>query len=262
MDSQNDQIVLIFVSSAVFILLLAVLVVLFLLIYQKRIVSQENRLQKLENERQQMLLKATIEGQERERKRLAKELHDGIGSLLSGLSLNLKFQKNQEVGNSAQGEFLTEACAMVDDSITHVRRMSHNLMPVTLENFGLVSAISECIQPVRKMSELTVEFKAPEERFDANDDIELGVLRVVQELVQNTIKHAEANKIKLELTCSNHELCLVYHDNGIGFEMDAVNKSHGIGLKGIESRVLNLGGTLNIKSEPGKGVDVAVQIPI
>ena len=180
MGEENNQIILIFIVSVAIIFLLAMLLIVFLIVYQKRVVTQENRLQKLENEKQQILLKAAIEGQERERQRLAKDLHDGIGSLLSGLRLNLKFQKNKQAADSDQGRFLAEACGLVEKGIKSVRTVSHNLMPTTLENFGLVTAINECIDPIKNANkELTIDFKVQNQPYRASKDIELGLLRIV-----------------------------------------------------------------------------------
>ena len=106
MGEENNQIILIFIVSAAIIVLLAMLLIVFLIVYQKRIVTQENQLQKLENEKQKTLLKATIEGQERERQRMAKDLHDSIGSLLSALSLNMKFQKKNKIQIRNKPNFL------------------------------------------------------------------------------------------------------------------------------------------------------------
>jgi len=261
MGKEDDQIILIFIVSAVFVVLLVILLILFLLIYQKRIVTQENRLQKLENERQQVLLKATIEGQERERERLAKDLHDGIGSLLSGLSLNLKFQKNKESPESKQADFLEEACKLVDEGIKNVRLVSHDLMPTTLENFGLISAMNECCEPVNNSSKIKVKINVVSEIFHLPKDISLGLLRVFQELLQNTIKHSEASQVNTVVEFNTNFIQLDYSDNGKGFDFD-INNSKGLGIKSMESRIQALEGIFQINKKSKEGFKAHIKVPI
>ncbi|MEP0266024.1 sensor histidine kinase [Dokdonia sp.] len=261
MREEENQIIFIFVVSAAFVVLLAILLVLFLVIYQKRIVTQENRLQKLENEKQQSLLKATIEGQERERKRLAKDLHDSIGSLLSGLSFNLKFQKNLKNQDQQQLVFLEEACKLVDEGIENIRIVSHNLIPSTLENFGLVSAIKECIVPLIQTNNLEINIQTSEEFPPLPLEISLGILRVFQELVQNTIKHAYASKIEVLLICTPDTISLEYTDNGKGFHINDIDL-YGIGIKNMQSRIQALHGTFFIDSKVKKGFRAYLEVPI
>jgi len=262
MGEENDQIVIIFIVSAGIIVFLAVLLIFFLIIYQKRVVTQENRLQKLENEKQQILLKAAIQGQERERQRLAKDLHDGIGSLLSGLSLNLKFQKNKQTPDSEQAKFLAEACSLVENGIKNVRAVSHNLMPATLESFGLVSAINECVDPIRQSNKgFSIEVDIQNEPYRASKEIELGLLRVFQELLQNSIKHSEASIIQILLIFYKDRIQLDYTDNGKGCKIEEV-ESNGIGFKNIQSRIQALDGKIDFKNPKKEGFFTSVEIPI
>ncbi|MBL4604828.1 MAG: hypothetical protein JKY02_03950 [Flavobacteriaceae bacterium] len=234
---------------------------MFLVIYQKRIVTQENRLQKLENERQQFLLKATIEGQERERERLAKDLHDGIGSLLSALNLNLKFQKSRENLDKEQKFFLVEACEMVEEGIKNVRSVSHNLMPSTLENFGLITAMKECISPINKLGTINTQIKLINTPFQLPKTLALGLLRVFQELVQNTLKHANASQITASLEFHVNCIYFTYTDSGEGFNFTSSN-SNGIGIKNIESRIQALDGTFFINHNTNKGYLIEIEVPI
>lgn len=261
MGEEGNQIVLVFIVSAAVVVVLVVLLILFLIIYQKRIVTQENRLQKLENEKQRALLVATIEGQERERKRLAKDLHDGIGSLLSGLSLNLKFQKKREGLDPKQIEFLDQACVMVEDGIKNVRSVSHNLMPATLENFGLLSAMKECIEPVDQVSGVDIKIASTGEAYKIPDTKALGLLRIFQELLQNTLKHSGATRVLSEVNFSSNKVGLLYTDNGKGPD-DDIYESKGIGIKNILSRVQAMDGTFEIILQEGSGFKAQVDVPV
>lgn len=261
MGEENNQIVLIFVISAAFVVLLAVLLILFVVIYNKRIVTQENRLQKLENERQQLLLKATIEGQERERSRLAKDLHDSIGALLSGLSLNLKFQKSKEDTNSKQFAFLEDACQLVQEGIENVRKVSHNLLPSTLEDFGLISAMEESVAFVNQYENLQIMIKCEHPKMALSNTIALGLLRVFQELIQNTIKHAEATKVNAIISCEADDIVLTYNDNGVGFN-GHLKDSKGIGMKNIQSRIQALDGIFDIDYTAPKGFNARIKVPL
>ncbi|MDC8002452.1 histidine kinase [Aureisphaera galaxeae] len=261
MGEENNQIVLIFIASAAFVVLMAILLILFLVIYQKRIVAQENKLQKIENERQQVLLKATIEGQERERKRLAKELHDGIGSLLSGLSLTLKFQKNKQTPNSEEAHFFEETCRLVDEGIEDMRRVSHDFMPATIEEFGLITALQECIKPVNNSKALHVQMKIPKTAFPLPKNVALGVLRIFQELLQNTLKHAQASEVVTTLEFHPNRFRMLYTDNGIGMKAHEMD-SHGIGMKSIQSRIQAMEGDFSLHSENKDGFAATVEVPI
>lgn len=261
MGEETNQIVLIFVFSAIFVVFMAIILILFLVIYQKKIVTQKNKLQQLENERQQSLLKATIDGQERERERLAKDLHDDIGSLLSGLSLNLKFQKNRTHIDEEQKQFLDEACQMVEQGIKNVRNVSHNLLPPTLEEFGLIQAMKECVEPLHNSNKITVEISHSKILFPLSKNIALGLLRVFQELIQNTLKHAKADKIKVHLEFHTPIIFFKYEDNGVGFHASKSNFD-GIGIKNIESRISALQGDFLMDTEIKSGYRVEIRVPI
>lgn len=261
MGEESKDIVLIFLVSGGIVVLLAIILILFLLIYQKRIVTQENRLQRLENERQKVLLKATIEGQERERQRLAKDLHDGIGSLLSGLSMNMKFQKGKEDPNSEQGRFLREACDMLEDGIKNVRAVSHNLMPATLEKLGLVAAMKEAIERINQTDNLKIDLQTVHEPFGLPKNISLGLLRVFQELLQNTLKHSGASEIKISVDYQSDYIKMLYTDNGKGMGVAAM-KSRGIGMKNMESRIQALEGTFKINKRIRNGFEAKIKVPI
>jgi two-component system NarL family sensor kinase len=259
MGQEQSDIILIFVSSAIIIAVLAVLVTLFVVIYQKRIVAQDMKLQKFENDFQQELLQATIEGQERERRRLAKDLHDSIGSLLTGLRLNLKYQQRQAEPSSAQMGFLSEACGMLDEGIVEVRRVSHNLMPITLESFGLLQAVEEWIEPLQQADHFSIEMKTIGTPVRPQLPVELGLLRVLQELLQNTIRHAKASKAKIEIEFAADSICLKYFDNGIG--MDNNKQPSGIGIKNMQSRISALNGTIQFDDPETTGFCAQISVP-
>lgn len=250
MHSEDSEIISIFISAIAVVLFMAVLIAFFVSNYQKKLLQQDQNLQKMKTDFQMGLLKATIEGQERERKRLAKELHDGIGSLLTGLNLNLKHQLNSENTNKGQEDFLTEACQMLEDGISDVRRISHDLLPITLDNFGLALALKEWTETLQKDDfVLNLRIDGQIKRLDGK--IELGVLRVIQELIQNTIRHAKATKTSIDLTYGGDQLKLNYVDNGIGCDMHKSAK--GLGIMNIQSRVQALNGSIEMISSTHKG---------
>lgn len=251
MGSQESDIVLIFISSALVAVILASLVAIFVFTYQKRIARQNLKLQQLENDRQHDLLRATIEGQERERKRLATELHDGLGSLLLGIKMHMANQQRNPDLSTQQSVFLAEICHQLERGMVSVRRMSHDLLPATLQTFGLAQAIKEYIEPLQKHTGLKLTFTHPPAfpRFD--NEIELALLRVVQELVQNTLKHAEATEAWLSLQLKAEALYLKYEDNGLGLKSQ--QPTQGLGLKNIHSRVQALNGSFHIDTEKQTG---------
>ncbi len=260
MGTQESDIILIFISSALITVILAALVVVFVVVYQKKNVAQKLQLQELENSRQRQMLQATIEGQERERKRLAKELHDGIGSLLSGLKLNLSYQQGNAGISKDQASFLAEACEMIQESITAVRTASHNLLPATLESFGLVQALQECIEPLQKPPSFFIHLSITGEPLRFSSEAELGLLRVVKELLQNTIRHAGATRVNIDLRFVSEHIRLLYADNGSGFSLEM--NQPGLGIKNIYSRIEALQGEIEFSDQSVQGFSASIQIPL
>ena len=259
MNPQESELTVVLITSAIVLLLLAALVVIFVVVYQKRIIAQDMRVQQLETERQRELLSATIEGQERERKRLAKELHDGMASLLSGLKLNLRQQQMQPDLPEAQAQFLQEATSMLETGITDVRRMSHNLLPITLETFGLVQALRDWIEPLQQPGSFAVELQSNSPETRPKPAVELALLRVVQELLQNTIRHAQATEARIKLEFSPTDIQLHYADNGQGMQPGS---KAGLGLKNMESRIHAVNGSIAFGSGSPPGFTASINVPI
>ena len=245
-----------------FIVFIAIVIVLLLLVYFQRQKAKKN---KIIHDKEVMALlekektaaaRALVEGQEEERKRVAMELHDGLGVLLS----NVKMQFTNFIARSDQNSaVLHKAAIVLDRASVDVRRISHNMMPSVLTKFGLNISLEELLDEINEMKNMSASIKLQGDDKKLSENTQIMIYRIIQELVNNTIKHANANKISLILDYSLKELKIWYSDNGIGFSPGTITGT--LGLKSIASRVRFLNGELTNESKPGKGVSYIISIP-
>jgi signal transduction histidine kinase len=205
---------------------------------------------KLEN------LRAMIIGEENERKRVAKDLHDGIGVLLTSVKLRLtNFEDKVEDKSGFQDSLL-----QIDNACTEVRRISHNMVPASLTKLGLAEAMLDLFDNVQASTDIKIQEKLAYSEGDFDESSEVLLYRIMQELVNNTLKYSKANTIAVEMKKVNSDYQIEYKDNGIGFDKAKAKK--GLGLKSIASRVDILKGKLSIESTDGAGVNFHITIPI
>jgi signal transduction histidine kinase len=206
-------------------------------------------------------LNLMLEGQELERKRLAREIHDGIGPILSAVKMNLaNIEDEVENLNHSLGDKFRKSYKMIDEAANDLRSISHNLLPKVLSDFGLVEALETLCEKVDTLKNVEVTFMNSGLVKRLDEIIELGLYRISQELINNSLKHAKAKKITLQLIKREKNLQLMYEDNGLGFNIKSVNQ--GIGLMNIENRAKALSGDLIIDSYPEKGMTATLEIPI
>lgn len=247
----NSEILLVYFIGTIGMLLLAGGIFFFFIAYQKRLLQKQLELNRVVQNQQEEIIKNTIQAQENERKRIARDLHDEVGAMLSVVKLNVgRIEKKTEEEKAKS--LATETKSYLDDVILQVRRISRSLLPPSLEKLGLFYAIEELANWVNKSDELTIETWKSGEQFRFENNQELAIFRIVQELVNNAIKHANASKIEINLRFSNDELALSVCDNGQGFLMDEKMKT-GLGLRNLESRAEMANAKIKLKSWPGKG---------
>jgi len=237
-------------------------VLLAYLFYSRYKVKQEARLQAEVIYHQALASKGIIEAEDRERKRIAAELHDGVGQLFTAVKMNMEILVERFMLKKPEAALLAEkTMAMVDESCTEVRSIAHQMMPNALIKAGLVSALREFINkiPTEKIK-ISLETKGIGKPLDSTTETVL--YRVIQESVNNVIKHAAASTLDILLLCDEKEITVSIEDNGRGFNVIDKSKFAGIGLKNIISRVEYLKGTVDISSAPGKGTLVAIFIPL
>ena len=206
-----------------------------------------------------------IEGQEEERKRLARELHDGIGQMLTGLKLDSENLKNLPFINEKQRKLFEEHQKLIDETIEATRTVSFNLMPSVLTDFGLPSALRLLTERTSKSAGFAAKFNDFTENFDIPNKIENNLYRITQEALNNIVKHAKAHKIVVELSnIDNKFITLSIVDDGKGFDTkkSKKNKITGNGLGNIQTRVRLLNGSIKINAELNKGTSIFVKIPL
>jgi len=222
----------------------------FFLFYQKRLLQKQLELNQVRQNQQDEILRNTIQAQENERRRIAQDLHDEVGAMLSVVKLNVGRIERQSVDKTLV--LAGETKTYLDDVITQVRRISRALLPPSLEKLGLFSALEELASWVNKSDQLFIEVRKSGEPFRFDIKKELAVFRVVQELMNNVIKHADATYLYLALRFNDNALAVLVRDNGKGFDMNEKTNS-GLGLKNLESRSEMAGGKIKIKSRTGIG---------
>lgn len=223
---------------------------------QEEIIHQQDK-EKLRQEKELVQLTTSLDSQERERTRIARDLHDGLGSLMSGISAQIENLLFKDPANSHYSALKN----LVKETATELRRTSYELMPATLLRMGLDPALRDLCFNLLVKNGIEPRLELEADVTHLSSDQELIVYRILQELLHNIVKHAGASQVLLQLNSFDDEMTLVVEDNGKGF---VVNNSaiHGIGLGSIKSRVDMLGGFLDIASSPGEGTTVTINFRI
>ena len=230
--------------------------------YRRNKLKQEKRLQYEVMKQQDMATKAIINAEENERRRIAAELHDGVGQMMSAAKMNLSAIENEmSFKDEAQKNSFDKVIGMIDESCKEVRSVSHQMMPNALLKSGLASAVKEFIEKIdSRIIKINLYAEGLNERLDTN--VETVLYRVIQECVNNVIKHSGANNLDISLIKDADGIAATVEDNGRGFDTGDKQKFEGIGLKNISSRVAFLKGTVDFDSSPGRGTLVAIHVPI
>jgi two-component system NarL family sensor kinase len=259
--SPEYQIALFVGVGTVGMLLLAVAIILFMTFYQRKMLQEKVHRQQLEMDHQTKMMEAALESQEMERKRVAADLHDSIGGMLSAIRVGLTTIGRQLPNQSA----IEQQKKMLDDTIGSVRSISRELMPATLERFGLIHALRELCDQVHTTSLLPVNFHEQGEMNKLLPNKQLMIFRIAQELVTNAVKHARATAIQVHVKVQD-QLVLIVEDNGIGFDPEnyrmANASGRGLGLFNIENRVRLLGARMVHESSGHQGSKITLTIPL
>jgi signal transduction histidine kinase len=209
---------------------------------------------------QEIRMNAVFQAQEEERRRIAKELHDGIGQTISAVKLNYQ-SLSQKINQPDLIPNFKKVERMLDDAGTEVRNISHQMLPKELEQFGLVPAVEGMLSQNLENAPLKYQFEYSGFTERIGTQIELAMFRILQELISNVVKHSKANLLTVQLVKLQTHVVLNVSDNGIGFDVECSEKN-GIGLLNIASRIDAIKGHLHYESAPGKGTTVTIRTPI
>ena len=236
-------------------LALTIGLILFIIFHQRKVIRYQLRLQSMEQEQQKILLNASIRLQEEERQRLAADLHDDAGPLLATARLYLNENLvNQDKATQLQSIF--QARQILDDTIQLIRNISHSLMPPTLKNFGLESATNDLFQKISGSGTINASSRFHDYRERLKPEIELIVFRVIQELINNILKHSNSSFIHLTQNMHDGMFILRIHHDGRGIvqaDFEKLNKSNiGLGLKNINSRLRVAQGKIFFEKDPSQ----------
>lgn len=258
MEKEVYNIVVLLIVGTSVMLLLAGSIVFFVIYYQKKMLQNEVATKELESKYQKRLLVTTIDSQEKERKRIASDLHDGVGAMLSAAKLNLNMLKTGAIPAEELPDALVETKDMIDETIETVRRISKDLLPSSLEVFGLSKAVQElCEKLDNPHTRIHASFSG--DALMLSKQNELLIYRMVQELINNALKHAEASRIDVKINW-NQPVTISVQDNGKGFDPNQAKGDikRGVGLYSIENRATLIGGNVIFESQPGAGATVKV----
>ncbi|HEU4470927.1 MAG TPA: sensor histidine kinase [Flavisolibacter sp.] len=230
--------------------------------YRHRRKLQHQRINELEREKLLAATEAVLKGEEQERTRLAKDLHDGLGGMLSGIKYSLHTMKGNQVMTAENAQAFERSIDMLDSSIAEMRRVAHNMMPEALVKFGLDTALRDFCNDINQTGALTVTYQSIGMKdISLEQTKSVTVYRIVQELLNNIIKHAAAKSALVQLNYDSGQLAVTVEDDGKGFDPVILKQSRGIGWSSIQNRTEFLQGKWDVSSGAGKGTSVHVAIP-
>lgn len=229
--------------------------------YRQKQKLQQQRIYELETEKKLAATEAVLKGEEQERTRLAKDLHDGLGGMLSGIKYSFQTMKGNLIMTPENQQAFERSMDMLDSSIREMRRVAHNMMPEALVKFGLDTALKDFCNDINQSGALNVSYQSiGMEATIIGQTTAITVYRIVQELINNTMKHAAAKNAIVQVSRTNGILSVTVEDDGKGFDTAVLRQVRGIGWDNIKNRVEFLKGTLDVDSQPGKGTSVHIEL--
>lgn len=263
-QQENLNIVLLLILGTCGMLVMSVFIIAFIVNYQRKMANQQNHMQEMQLAYQRELLEVAIEIQENERRRIAKDLHDEIGAMLSTMRLSLIQVSRNVPANSQSADYTQQAKNLLDETINNVRRISKDLLPATLDEFGLVDALEELCDKVRASAIMEVDFTCEATFRRVDPKVELTLYRIAQELINNSLKHANANRIEIALAKTESQLVLTISDDGDGFDHEEVSqrRGKGLGLKNIESRASAINASIQYNGVEKKGTHIVIEVAL
>ncbi|MFT3749459.1 MAG: histidine kinase [Agriterribacter sp.] len=247
-------------------LALAIGLIVFIIFHQRRVIRYQSQLQEMEEEQQKILLNASIRWQEEERQRIAADLHDDAGPLLATARLYLNENLvHQDLNTQLQSIY--NAKQIIDDTIQLIRNISHSLMPPTLKNFGLESAVNDLFQKISGSGVVNASSRFHDYRQRLRPEQELLIFRVIQELVNNILKHSGSSFIHVTQNYNEDKFFIRLHHDGRGItqaDFERLNKSAlGLGLKNIQSRAKVLQAKIEFERDSSETYfKVTLEVPI
>ena len=221
---------------------------------------QQQQITELEKEKQLQTVDAMLKGQEEERGRLAKDLHDGLGGMLSGVKMSFSNMKENMIMDASNTAAFEKSIVQLDNTITELRKVAHNLMPEALVKFGLKNAVEDFCRSMELSSKTKIICEQLGSDRNLGNSANVNVYRILQELVNNAVKHAQASQILVQLTKSSDKVLITVEDDGKGFDINTLENSTGIGYINLKQRIAYLNGKMDIETKPSQGTAVNIEL--
>jgi len=254
--SEANQTGIIIITGIFLMFFMSMILLLFFYYSKKKIVQKELEKKNMELAYQKDLILATIEVQENERKRIAQDLHDDISSKLNIVSLNTHMLTEPDLTDSDISDITLNIINLTTKTLESSRRIAHDLLPPVLDKFGLHAGIEELCYEFNSAKSVSVQYENNVTFCDDQKNRHLHVFRIIQELMNNSLRHGKASSISLCFEESGTKTICRYSDNGKGFDSEKMKLSKGLGMKNIESRIIFLEGDIDINSAVDKGVNI------
>lgn len=266
MENQtSSEIELLILMGSFGMVVLVVAIVLFVVIYQKKVLAQQNEIQIAENRHQRELLNASLEVAEVEREKIAKNIHDDVGTSLNVIRLHLTKLARHPGEKELSAELTGQSMELLDDSIAMIRGIAQDLMPPTLVKLGLEKGLIEMGRQINASGELKVILNLQPMSNRLPGKVELQLYRVIREVINNMIKHSAANSINISLQSDASEVCIAIQHDGVGITDETVkqfsNSKKGIGLKSIQSRIQLINASIKYSFSGPGSAEVKIVVP-
>lgn len=243
----------------------AIAIIISVMIYKnitQKAIIQKKMIAALEQEKQLVATKTILQAQESERSRMAKDLHDGLGGMLSGIKLNLSSIAENIQATEKDKQLFFKSMGQLDNAINEMRRVAHNMMPEALLKFGLTEAIKDFCETINESNACKLKLTHIGNLPQLEQSTEIIIYRIVQELVNNSIRHGRSKNIFIQLIKHEQGITVTVEDDGSGFDESQLNNIKGTGLLNVQSRVDYLKGSCEIKTEKGNGTSINIEIPV
>ncbi len=230
-------------------------------IFIRRLFKFLKRIDDIRRESETRVLQAIMQTEERERRQLAKDLHDGIGPLLSNIKMSVSALDKSQISGFNR-TVVDNISTLINESITALKYTSNNLSPHILDNFGLASAVNSFTENINRLGKIEITFNNNVENTRFESQIETNLYRIICELFQNTVKHADASKVSLLVHFNEGRIIVQYFDDGIGFDPEDAIKMNGMGISNMKSRLKALNGEIEFKRIMPRGMMTSIVLKI